>query len=468
MFWFMGQADDWAIMPLIGIFFPLLLCFQFETMRLQCGNTGKALAAAALVGVLPVFVFADGPAYAGYADTPLAMLFLLAFGCTLLWRETRDLRLLLLAVFLSGLLPLTKNEGLWLAGLNLLLAAVPGRRSSPRSRSQRHLLVALVSSLALLIAILLPWFLLRERLAPGYDLTDISTINTAELLHSYRQVPTVLGFFVKALLGFQPAMSQHYFAFGLFWVLFLVSVLIAAWCRHGKALLLAGFVAAFFMIIAAAYFTIPTATPTSFMTRTFFRLCFSIIPVAALQSDAVVVAAFAELEHFLDLVVPGRDLVDAAHECRGRVDVSISRQGEVVEDVIGTLLRKQPLVEQSPILDFELEHTGLRSGRVGGVQAELAGAHPQDPPPGIDLHADGAQQSRLGPRHEVFGGTVLVDPEDPAVAHAAEEIALGLRVIGDALRVEVMLLQGELHERSSLRRRVRRSGLACGLGCQEQ
>ncbi|MEW6744406.1 MAG: hypothetical protein AB1486_16760 [Planctomycetota bacterium] len=283
LFWLIGGPDDWAVMPLIGLFFPLLLFFSFEMMRLRCVDINNALAAPALVAVLPALYSSDGPPYSGYADTPLAMLCCLAFGTTLRWRETRDGRMLVLAAFLSGLLPLTKNEGLWLAGLNLLLAILPGRASSPAPWTVRRTAASVASCLAPLIAILLPWFLLRSALLLDQDPNDPFLLSSSSLLEAHHRLPTVLEFCSKALTGLQPTISSDHFAWGLFWVLFAIAALIAARLRHTDALLLAGVVLVYFMLLAAAYCVIPTHTPESFMTKNFFRLCFPIVTVAAFQ-----------------------------------------------------------------------------------------------------------------------------------------------------------------------------------------
>ena len=62
IFFTLGLIDDWAIMLLIGLFFPLMCFLLFDLIRIATGQRLSGLLGAAMLAVLPVYYFCDGPA----------------------------------------------------------------------------------------------------------------------------------------------------------------------------------------------------------------------------------------------------------------------------------------------------------------------------------------------------------------------------------------------------------------------
>ena len=266
-----GAPDDGAVMLLVGLFFPLLLCFLYETASLHVSGRRAALAAPALVAVLPVFFVTYGSAYSGYADVVLAMLFCLSAGITLLWIKEGGTRLLLLSAFLSALLPLTKNEGWALAALNLALVASSRRPA------------ACLAHLAPLLLAAAPWLLIAHKLAMDpADANDILQLRPRELAGAWGRLPMVCGYFLRALAGPQKDALGNTFLWGGFWPLFAGSSLAAVRLGFKDAGRLAGAVVLGFCLLGAAYLVIPGVSE-SYMTSNFFRVTQALVPLAALQ-----------------------------------------------------------------------------------------------------------------------------------------------------------------------------------------
>jgi hypothetical protein len=100
------------------------------------------------------------------ADEPLAMLFALAGGCAALWLLERDWRLAALCGLLLAAATLTKNEGLMLSLILVLMLAVSARRLA---------VPALVAASALLAFLAWKAWLSRHGVPPNYayDFDDL-------------------------------------------------------------------------------------------------------------------------------------------------------------------------------------------------------------------------------------------------------------------------------------------------------
>jgi len=276
----LGQADDWAVMLLIGLFFPFMISFLYDLARSYLQDREKALAAAALVSVLPVYFISDGPANSGYADTPLAMLYCLSFGMTLLWKKLKDTRLLLLSAFLSGILFLTKNEGINLIALNLFLVILPDNLSFNKEKVF-DLLKKLAFYLAIIALIAAPWLILVNKIPNEVDVNDILQVNIKNL--DFSKLPMATSFSLRAFLGIQKNMMDNgYFLWGGLWLVFALTAFAAASFRSLGGIQLSLVVLAFFIGNTLLYALIPGASE-EFMVSNFFRIYLAISPVVALQ-----------------------------------------------------------------------------------------------------------------------------------------------------------------------------------------
>ena len=221
----LGNADDWAVMLLISLFFPFMIFFLYDLARIFLQDREKALAASAMIAVLPVFFTSDGPAYSGYADTPLAMLYLLSFGMTLLWKRNKDIGYLALSAFLSSILLLTKNEGFILLILNLLLIVLPDNLSfNIKKKDIANAVKLTFMYAAIIIFTVAPWQILAKYLA-----MDTGTINSFQSLHmknlvgGLTNIPMIANFTISAFAGIGKNMFGYGFSWAGLWSIFLIT-----------------------------------------------------------------------------------------------------------------------------------------------------------------------------------------------------------------------------------------------------
>lgn len=278
----MGHADDWAVMILIGLFFPLMVSFLYDLARVYLQDREKALAAAALVAVLPVFFMSDGPAHSGYADTPLAMLYCLSFGVTLLWKQNKDFGFLLLSSFLTAILFFTKNEGANLMALNVFLVLVPDRMIFTKKNIMDSIKSLLIYLLLIILIILIRLLLIRG-LPSGGSVADISAVRVENIIKNINAIPVVMNFTMRAFIGIQKNMMGQMFLWGGLWFIFMISAISSLLLRFWNCVYLSLVVLLYIFIITIIYLILPWDIVGGDLTGNFFRLYQAINPVVALQ-----------------------------------------------------------------------------------------------------------------------------------------------------------------------------------------
>ena len=292
----LGTVDDWAVMFIIGTFFVMLISFLYDLVRVVLNDNVKALGAAAMMAVLPVFFMSDGTAYSGYADTPLSFMFLVSFGVTLLWKKNRKDNYLLLAAALSGLLFLTKNEGVNLILLNLALMVLPESFSFSWKEALRIVRAAAIF-LAIVALISAPWLMLVRNivLIPG-DANDIFQIRPSDLAATARAVPEIALYTARAFIGTQKNMMGQGFLWAAFWFIFAATSVISYAKKLPLPAILSLICLLNFIIISLGFMVylrttdMTAAAVDSAMVGNFFRLYLAIGPVAAFQIVATIKA----------------------------------------------------------------------------------------------------------------------------------------------------------------------------------
>jgi hypothetical protein len=270
-----GMIDDWAVMLLVGLFFPFLVSFLYEIIRIATGDQGKALMGSAVLAVLPVFYTMDGPAYSGYADTPLALFFLVSFGTLFLWRITNIRELFMAGCVLSCFLPLVKNEGIILLLLNLIWVGWPGDFSK-----WKKVLKDIGIFLVLAIIVILPWILLRSNIPNVQTVKYLERFNFTVITQNLGRIPAIAGFYLKGFLGIQPAMTGHKFLWGGLWVIFVLAV-IQAFARRKWLEIRLFCLVILYCVLMGGMFIIYPYEPTA-MVANFFRINLSITPLVIL------------------------------------------------------------------------------------------------------------------------------------------------------------------------------------------
>ena len=204
-----------------------------------------------------------------------------------------DPGLFLLAATLTAVLPLTKNEGVILMILNILLMLVPEKIVPLRPEMLKDFVKGIFIFLAVIVVVMGPWQLMVRYLANDNDINSLRSLSVANAFSGARKVPQVAWFTEKAFGGFQPNMFGATYAWGL------LSVCVP--CDNGDlailqvkdGMLLSAVVLMNVLIVTAMYTLIPITsynTMTGFLVSNLFRIYMPISPIVALQIVSVLKA----------------------------------------------------------------------------------------------------------------------------------------------------------------------------------
>ena len=140
-----GRLDDLGKVISL-LWYPGMLAAIYALVR-RINGTTAALTATALTACLMPMCRYEG---SGTAEAALAAFYACSIVCIVRWRQTQAWGYLILAALLSALMAWTKNEGLALAAINVVVIAVMGQ-------NRRKSLAAAATLAAIVTAIYLPW-----------------------------------------------------------------------------------------------------------------------------------------------------------------------------------------------------------------------------------------------------------------------------------------------------------------------
>jgi len=250
----LGRTDDWAVMPLIPLYYLMLLPFFYGILKKLSGSR-TALVSTAILSLLPPFHILDGPAHSGYADTPLAFFFTCAVLLLYTWLEERRRPYLLLGAAFTGFACYTKVEGvllfiLVLAWLCLRTLVIDGK--GDRASAVKDLLVftAVVTVLAL------PQYIIYLRI-PNHT-ADIETydylkkLNPAAVYENLQRLPVIARHFLREYFIW----AGHW---GLLWYGFIICAVYSCRKRNISVLSLMALPAAYTAVMGFVYLITPYA-----------------------------------------------------------------------------------------------------------------------------------------------------------------------------------------------------------------
>jgi hypothetical protein len=209
-----GSVGDWGKM-LALLLYPGMGAAVFATVRRFNGTTAALTATALLMCLEPMCRYGGS----GTAEMALAGFYACSLLCMLRWRETGAWGHLILASLLSAWMAWTKDEGLALAAINVVVAA---GMKPPGSR--RRALAAAGVMAGIVAAIYLPWVIYSWGL-PRTDENYLGNLTVHAIISNARRIPAILGALAVEMINWQD--------WGLFWVV-VVSMAIVQRRRLGR------------------------------------------------------------------------------------------------------------------------------------------------------------------------------------------------------------------------------------------
>ncbi len=248
-----------AILLLVG----LCACVYGAIFRRR--GSGAALTATALLLTTPTLLKFAG---SGTAELAIAAFYACSIAAILRWQEQQKIADLLLAAFFSACLAWTKNEGLALAVVNLVIILF----ATPRPLLRRHLTSAALFG-AIIAMLYLPWFLYTHEL-PRTDEDYAGHLNVTRIVANIDRLPRIL--WAMLMETFNLA------RWGIFWVI-LLPLAILEWkqLQTRPVLTLIALLALQTTSYVVAYLVTPLDVDHLIMT-TSYRLLLHASPVGAL------------------------------------------------------------------------------------------------------------------------------------------------------------------------------------------
>jgi hypothetical protein len=202
-----GRMDDLS-KTIALLLYPGMLLVVFAAVR-RINGTSAGLTAVALLSCLQPMLRYGG---SGTAEMALTAFYACSLLCILRWREKGRWGDLALCALFSAWMTWSKNEGLALAAVNVVvLAGIEVRGSRRRGLIGAAMFVVIVA------AIYLPWIVFSWGL-PRTDEDYAGNLNVGSIISNIGRVPRILGAIVVEMVDWQ--------YWGLFWfvTLFLVVV----------------------------------------------------------------------------------------------------------------------------------------------------------------------------------------------------------------------------------------------------
>jgi hypothetical protein len=202
---FLGTVNDTASKTLFPLFLLGCVTVFWVCLRRADFPRSQTLAFTFMLVSIPYFA---SQATNGYVDGVVSFYFGAGSLYLYLWHRNRNPLLLVISAALTGFAGLTKNEGILLAGIQLLILGVTlaFARDRATDRSQLRLFAAY---LGILFAILLPWFLLRVDLSLANDVASGALLRWSHI----GRLGSMLYFYQTQVFGLRN--------WNLVWILFL-------------------------------------------------------------------------------------------------------------------------------------------------------------------------------------------------------------------------------------------------------
>ncbi len=250
VYFVMGRVGDMGSKSLFPLYFSGSLIVFFSCLRKLGNNRTHCLVFTFLLASVPYF---SEHATNGYAEVALTFYFAAGSLYLCVWQAKGGWLLLVVSALFTGFTGFTKNEGLLLCLIQLVvLAGVLFQRRSVMTR--RQLVTCFATYVLVLLVLLLPWQVVKFSLGLRNYLANQETIGAGFGWENFNRIGTILYFLQTQFFGPNN------------WNLIWVCLFAAVFLRH-QALLRppASVVALSVMLVLTAYLSVYLLTPYSIL-----------------------------------------------------------------------------------------------------------------------------------------------------------------------------------------------------------
>lgn len=223
-----GGVDDYAVKIIFALFYINLIIFIYITQRKYLLILkDKSLIFTCLFASLPfLFVtYSGGSVPSAYADFPLAFFYTLSIVYLLNYMKNRNIRTVILAALFSCCCIFTKNEGIPLFIISIIILLRDGIKN--KYLLERRNILSLLLYILLPILLLAPWFIIKSKLPRINYNNPLPFLNVNNLLANIKYI----GLFIKFTFS---EMFMNYSYWGIAWFIVVMAIIVKM--RKGESL----------------------------------------------------------------------------------------------------------------------------------------------------------------------------------------------------------------------------------------
>ena len=276
----LGHLNDFAVKWIFPLSLTACVAALYASLQRMTLDRTACMAFAFVLVSIPHFVF---NATTAYADIIIASYFGMGFFYLFLWIQQRNDLFLWLSALLTGMAGLTKNEGLALCLVNLVVLALAAGTEKRFHHSDYWRRILIYTGI--IIVVLIPWLVFRMTINTPNDLINRKNIESVFQWETFNRVKTIFYYYQSHLFNLKNWNLLWLAALGL--VLFRFRRIIQSDQRY---ILLAALMT--FSIYTAAYFV--TSYDVAWHLRTSVsRLMVHIVPLVVFGFACV----YVEINH---------------------------------------------------------------------------------------------------------------------------------------------------------------------------
>ena len=204
----LGYIDDRLVKIIFPIFFVCILLTLYFAQRRYFSRIHSLVFASFLSTLIPFIIETSS----GYADVPLTLFYFLSVVYLYVWIKEGKLKYILLAALFSSFMVFTKNEGLGLLVINILVLLIFNIFNYKNERIKQSLIYVLIS-----VLLILPWMIFRQRIS---ILTEnyLAHFNILGIINNLDRVNIVFVRFIQEFINVSK--------WNIMWILLVITIFI--------------------------------------------------------------------------------------------------------------------------------------------------------------------------------------------------------------------------------------------------
>lgn len=213
----LGYLDDYLVKVIFALFYITLVIFIYIAQRKYfLIPKQQSLVFSCIFASIPsLFVIYSGSVPSAYSDFPLAFFYTLNIIYLLSYMKNRNVRTIIIASLFSCSCIFTKNEGLPLFIISIIILITDGIRNKYLLRKGN--IQALLVYIFLPILLLAPWFIIKSKLPRINYNNPLPFLNITNFFNGLFQLKLIIMLAIRE-------MCKNYNSWGIIWIIIAITM----------------------------------------------------------------------------------------------------------------------------------------------------------------------------------------------------------------------------------------------------